>query len=176
MADHDRDAGSRGEEEAPRDPSPTEPTQELRSPGEEPGQLKYGEQADRAYAYIPPTVPDPAGWERESFSDFARRKRRQIIGAGLIGLVVGGLLGGLGVAAFSDDHDDHGRYGVWMRPDHPAHRDFMMPERLESGCYESEEDLYCVVPPPDRVLPAPAPDAPDAPDGENVAPRPVRTG
>ncbi|GAA4909966.1 hypothetical protein HD597_008322 [Nonomuraea thailandensis] len=150
MADHDRDAGSRGEEEAPRDPTPSsEPTQELH----EPAPLKYGEQADRAYTYIPPTQPDPASWEREPspFGDFLRRRRTQVMGAGMAGLLVGGLLGGVTVAALNDVA--HDRHEMWMEAPGWGHHRGWEPRLQGPGCYAGEDHGYCVLPPPAEVLP-----------------------
>ncbi|MFB4265817.1 hypothetical protein [Nonomuraea sp. GTA35] len=153
MADHDRDAGSRGEEEAPRDPTPSsEPTREL----PEPGPLKYGEQADRAYAYIPPTRPNPASWERGSspFGDFLRRRRTQVMSAGMVGLLVGGLLGGVTVAAFNDLAHDHDSHEMWMRaPDRWQQHRGWEPRLRGPGCYTGEDHGYCVLPPAAKRIP-----------------------
>ncbi|MEV0825714.1 hypothetical protein [Nonomuraea rubra] len=181
MADHDRDAGSRGEEEAPRDPTPSsepsqpeqnqtepsrpEPTRELH----EPGPLKYGEQADRASTYLPPTQPNPASWEREQapFGDFLRRRRTQVMGAGLVGLVVGGLLGGVTVAAFSDLAHDHD-HGMRMEAPGWGHHREWGPRLKGPECYESGDGAYCVLEPRGRL-------APDEPP-EYVFPDPTYTG
>jgi hypothetical protein len=151
MADHDRDAGSRGEEEAPRDPTL---------------QLRYGEQADQAYVHIPPTRPSPPDWE-PSFGDYLRRKKSHVMGAGIIGLVVGGLLGGLTVAAFSDPYEDHARYEMGVNePGWAPRGELRGPVRLDHGCFPTEDGtVQCVIPPP----PVMAPDAPDP------APAPTRT-
>ncbi|NJP92188.1 hypothetical protein HCN51_22425 [Nonomuraea sp. FMUSA5-5] len=150
MADHDRDAGSRGEEEAPRDPTPSEPTQEL----QEPGPLKYGEHADRPYTYLPPTQPIPAPGERAAtpFGDFLRRRRTQVTAAGLIGLLVGGILGGVTVAAFNDLREDHGRYDMWTEAPGWSHHRKWGPE-LRMPCYEIDDRGLCVLPPPAEVDP-----------------------
>jgi hypothetical protein len=152
MADHDRDAGSRGEEEAPRDPTPTEPaadsaTRHLHQPGmdPEPGGLKYGEQADRAYAYIPPTTPIPDATERPSpFGDWLRRRKTQVVGAGVLGLVVGALLGGVTVSAFDSLTERHGGYDVYLVPD----QRFLVPPNVHERCRRMAGDFHCVPPPP----------------------------
>ncbi|MEV0379000.1 hypothetical protein [Nonomuraea sp. NPDC050643] len=135
MADHDRDAGSRGEEEAPRDPTRQEPTQELHEPG-----LKYGEQADQPYARIPPTTPIPVAPEDDrSFRGFLRRRRTQVTAAAVFGLVIGGLLGGTVVAAFDGLTERHPRPDVWMELDGwSPHRDFRGPE-----CFRTEDGSSC---------------------------------
>ncbi|SEG56541.1 hypothetical protein SAMN05444920_103199 [Nonomuraea solani] len=149
MADHDRDDGSRGEEEAPRDP-----TQELHEPG-----LKYGEQADQPYARIPPTTPLPADSGHDStFRDFLHRRRTQVTTAGVLGLVIGAMLGGTVVAAFDGLGDRHERHGMWMEHRHGG------PELGEPACYRTEDGAYCapgmhvLVPAPDE--PVQAPEAP----------------
>lgn len=150
MADHDRDAGSRGEEEAPRDPTQ---------------QLRYGEQADQAYVHIPPTQPSPPDWE-PSFGDYLRRKKSQVVGAGIIGLVVGGLLGGMTVAAVSGPREDHGRYDMWVNePGWAPRGELRGPKWLNPGCSRTEDGVQCVVPPPPEVA------VPDLPD---PAPAPTR--
>ncbi|MEQ4718670.1 hypothetical protein [Nonomuraea sp. B19D2] len=122
MADHDREAGSRGEEEAPRDPAPAEETEELHQPrAEGRSRLRYGEPPPGPG--IPPTMlsasPSPPG----SYRDFFRQKQAQILGAGLIGLVLGGLLGGGAVAAISNfTHRDEVRGGAYWNPGRMHHR------------------------------------------------------
>ncbi|TYB67187.1 hypothetical protein FXF51_14935 [Nonomuraea sp. PA05] len=169
MADHDRDAGSRGEEEAPRDPTLSQPTREL----PEPGPLKYGEQADQAYAYIPPTKPNPAPWERESsssFGDYLRRRRTQVMGAGLIGLLVGGLLGGATVAAFNDVAHEGDRYDMFVEePGWGRHRHWG-PELRAPDCYLEEDRGACVLPPYDEIVPD------ESSDSDYLYPEPTYTG
>ncbi|WP_043616109.1 hypothetical protein [Nonomuraea candida] len=197
MADHDRDAGSRGEEEAPRDPTPgqpapTGPTTELPHPpatdephlpaaaepphpaaAEEPGGLKYGEQADRSYAYIPPTTSEPVPETRASaFGAFLRRRRTQVLGAGAIGLAVGGLLGGATVAALYDLARESGaRHEMWRGPG-------WVPPHMEhwgrgSLCHPPrDEDTYCVLLPPRVERPAPGPAA-DPFEQEETIPDPA---
>jgi hypothetical protein len=147
MADHDRDAGSRGEEEAPRDPTPVGPTEELHQPDG----LKYGEQAERAESHIPPAPPDPVPGEQGSaFKAFLRRRRTQVVGAGLAGLIVGGLLGGTTVAAFNDlTRDRFDRMDVWLEPHHRwgPHHDRGLPEGPGRICYRTENDARCAGPP-----------------------------
>lgn len=147
MADHDRDAGSRGDEEAPRGPSPDQPA------------LKYGEQADQAYAEIPPTQPV----DRETPRSGGRRGRKMLIGAGLVGLLAGALIGGVSVAAVNDaDHDhDHGRLDVWY--DLPRRDGFRMHVEPDMSCWFGEADCE-EAPSPPRVPRPPRPDdAPAAP-------------
>ncbi|MEV5894512.1 hypothetical protein [Nonomuraea fuscirosea] len=180
MADHDRDAGSRGEEEAPRDPA-----QDPR----EPAQLRYGEQADRPYADLPPTQPNTSSWEEpptaaaaasSSSEGFFRRRRTQIMAAAIGGLLAGGLLGGLTVASATDhDHDRFETWveheGGWRPPD-----GFRMPGRMDEGCYRSDDEFYCVAPPP-RFDDSDSFDDPDSfdedddEDLETAAPAPTRT-
>ncbi len=142
MADHDRDAGSRGEEEAPRDP-----TQEPR----EPAQLRYGEQANRPYADLPPTQPIASSWEEpppSSSGGFFRRRRTQITAAAVAGLIAGGLLGGLTVASATDH--DHDRFDGWLEHENRwrAPDGLRMPERMNRGCYRTDDAFSCVAPPP----------------------------
>ncbi|SDJ63193.1 hypothetical protein [Nonomuraea jiangxiensis] len=167
MADHDRNVGSRGEEEAPRDPAPagTGDTGDL--PPDD--QLSYGEAPDgptpRSSGYrpgadtIPPGMPGSGGWERESsFRDFFRQKQAQIIGAGLIGLVVGGLLGGgavLFVSSVVERNEMHAPY----RPG----QDFFHP--VEPSCRTTPTGVHCVAPP--LKMPRPVP---------TFVPEPTRTG
>ncbi|MEV4801159.1 hypothetical protein AB0K18_14235 [Nonomuraea sp. NPDC049421] len=146
MADHDRDAGSRGGEEAPRDPSPVQPA------------LKYGEQADQAYAEIPPT--QPVDWETPRSG--GRRGSRVLIGAGLVGLLAGALIGGVSVAAVNDAGHDHGRFDVWY--DMPRPDRFRVHAVPDVSCWERENEVRCSAPSPPRVPRPPRPDdAPAAP-------------
>ncbi|MEU7739550.1 hypothetical protein [Nonomuraea sp. NPDC049158] len=129
MADHDRDAGSRGEEEAPRDPTPGDrpaapsdtETATTRVSGPPPG-------AGWATA-APPPPQRPLPPRYDSFRGFIRLKPTQIIGAGLLGLIIGGILGGSAVAVISGMAlrgdsarifwESRGRY-----PGHLSHPDF----------------------------------------------------
>ncbi|MEV4474982.1 hypothetical protein ACFFR3_02035 [Nonomuraea salmonea] len=146
MADHDRDVGSRGDEEAPRDPSPEQPA------------LKYGEQADQAYAEIPPT--QHADWETPRSG--GRRGRKRLIGAGLVGLLAGALIGGVSVAAVNDADHDHDRFGVrydMSRPDR-----FRIHTVPDVSCWGRENEVRCSAPSPPRVPRPPRPEeAPAAP-------------
>ncbi|MFI6738056.1 hypothetical protein ACIBI9_34465 [Nonomuraea sp. NPDC050451] len=153
MADHDRDAGSRGEEEAPRDPTPAD---ELHEPGE-PSRLKYGE-APPGPGFTMPLAPPR---RPDSYREFFRQKQAQVLGAGLIGLVIGALLGGTAVAVvsgFAHRDEVHGMY--WQEPDRLPRR-FQVPERLESACEEEKDGVSCgwVVPKAPRadIPPAPIP-------------------
>lgn len=104
MADHDRDAGSRGEEEAPRDPTPGEHDGEGRS------RYRYGEAPPGPGYAPPPTMPMAAPSRPGSYREFFRQKQAQVIGAGLVGLALGALLGGGAVAVVSDfGHRDDAR-------------------------------------------------------------------
>lgn len=102
MADHDRDVEPRDEEEASRGSAPS------------------GDQsADTQQSHTVPTAapPPPRG---DGFRDFMRQKTAQIILAGLVGLVVGGLLGGGAVAAISGfvhrgDRYVYDSYPRWQR-------------------------------------------------------------
>ncbi|MFI6709837.1 hypothetical protein ACIBF7_25605 [Nonomuraea sp. NPDC050478] len=104
MADHDRDAGSRGEEEPPRDPNrrDTRPT-------------PYGELGPGPYSG-PGWGPLPAPPAKPTLRDFLRRKQTQVVGAGLAGLVVGGLIGGGAVALTGALWARPGPADSWQRP------------------------------------------------------------
>ncbi|MEO3871907.1 hypothetical protein ABGB18_24090 [Nonomuraea sp. B12E4] len=176
MADHDQNAGSRGEEEAPRDPTPSEGTGGLRQPPEEPGdRLRYGEFLEgpgprsgyRRQQDTMPGVPGPGAREREStFGDFFRQKQAQIIGAGLIGLVVGGLLGGGAVLFVSSVTDRNAPSEARWAPGWGPRQDFHHPGGIVSSCGPRSDGVYCVVPPPigDPLPPV------------TVRPVPTRTG
>ncbi|MEW9547629.1 hypothetical protein [Nonomuraea sp. NPDC050783] len=167
MADHDRDAGSRGEEEAPRDPAPTDAYGAPR--------LKYGELPPKPLDYPTAVYPSSgtagAGWERTSgpFRDRPRGGSARVAGAGLIGLVLGALLGGTAVAVIGDlsgRHDHRVTYGEYRDGDGPQ-RGFMGPRGGVRFCLPDDvapEDgpengpgnggTVCVVPaPPEMGLP-----------------------
>ncbi|MEU6784150.1 hypothetical protein ABZ912_33560 [Nonomuraea angiospora] len=153
MADHDRDAGSRGEEEAPRDPTPED---DLHESGAR-SRLKYGEAPPGPGFTMPPEPPR----HPDSYREFFRQKQAQVLGAGLIGLVIGALLGGTAVAVVSGfGHRDevHGMY--WQEPDRMPRR-FQVPERLDdSACEENGKDqVFCswVVPKAPQSVAPPAP-------------------
>ncbi|MEV1169655.1 hypothetical protein [Nonomuraea sp. NPDC049784] len=166
MADHDREAGSRGEEEAPRDPAPAEETEELHQPGAEGrSRLRYGE-APPGPGFAP-TMPLASPSRPESYRDFFRQKQAQVLGAGLIGLVLGGLLGGGAVAAVSGlTHRDEMRGGVFWEPGF-RHERYLVPAP-GAVCDRGPDGIRC-----DNVAP-PAPAAPVAPSF-SVAPAPVPT-
>ncbi|WP_162795600.1 hypothetical protein [Nonomuraea lactucae] len=66
-------------------------------------------------AQAPPTAP----WEPPKsggFRDFMRQKQAQVIAAGLIGLMVGGLVGGLTVAMASGPADRPDQSATWDSP------------------------------------------------------------
>nr|SBO92961.1 hypothetical protein BN4615_P2475 [Nonomuraea gerenzanensis] len=87
--------------------------------------------------------------------------------AALAGLFVGGLLGGVTVAAFNDLADDGDRYDVWMEaPGWGRHHDWG-PGRMGPECYAGEDHGYCVLPPPAEVEPVPE---------DDLLPEPTYTG
>jgi hypothetical protein len=157
MADHDRDAGSRGEEEAPRDPTPGE------QPPEQRERLSYGDAGDVTY----PQRTVPMSWREEprsdSFRSFIRHKHAQIIGAGLIGLAVGAFLGGSAVAVISNmtHRDDPGRIMFREDPGWGPPQDY----RGGMRCFY-KDGTYCEpqmgpptlppVPPTNTIAPAPS--------------------
>ncbi|MFI6319806.1 hypothetical protein ACIBG8_19890 [Nonomuraea sp. NPDC050556] len=170
MADHDRDAGSRGEEEAPRDPTP-EPSGDVTregpapdSPGpsdpnpdpahdEPPG----GRPSDAAFSADPPagTFRDtahtrPAATPGPTFGDFVRQRHTQIFGAALIGLIVGALLGGIAVAVVSN---------MVHRGDRHVHVHDRVPYwRHDDGCRPVPGGTWCRGFPDDpRIYPMPVP-------------------
>ncbi|MEV4107365.1 hypothetical protein [Nonomuraea sp. NPDC049695] len=160
MADHDREAGSRGEEEAPRDPAPAEET-ENRVAGR--SGLRYGDPPPGPG--IAPTIPVASSSHPGSYRDFFRQKQTQILGAGLIGLFVGGLLGGGAVAAIGNlTHRDEARGGVYWGPGR-MHERFMVPAP-GAVCDRRAGSLWC-----DNVVPAPVPSFSMAPE-----PLPTSTG
>ncbi|MEU7853680.1 hypothetical protein [Nonomuraea sp. NPDC049141] len=119
MADHDRDAGSRGEEEAPRDPTP----------GDRLGHT------ERPAAYAPP--------RSDSFRDFIRQKPAQIIGAGLIGLVIGGVLGGGAVAMISGIVHRHDAPRVyWQNPAWEPYPGYQDCRPVPGGTYCGRQPPY----------------------------------
>jgi hypothetical protein len=147
MADHDRYAGPRGDEEAPRGPNPEW----------QDWQLKYGERADQPYADIPPTQP-MAAWETPDESGRARRRR--IVGVGLAGLLAGVLIGGFTVAAVTDAMPP-GRFGVWYGTPHwLGNGSLVIPKPPKPTCWESGEEVRCTVPQPPRLPSAPDADEP----------------
>ncbi|MGP3954626.1 hypothetical protein ACTWPT_01415 [Nonomuraea sp. 3N208] len=167
MADHDRDAGSRGEEEAPRDPAREEPA----APSNERDTDVYPDQSNMKYGEIPPG-PDPhAGQDHTSaahtmpgsdssyrrtdtsFRDFIRQKPAQIAGAGLIGLVVGALFGGTAVAVVSNLGDRHDRHGVYMQYPDWGPRRLVIPDRLTELCQDTGDDIICEAPFDQRIRP-----------------------
>ncbi|GAA3176076.1 hypothetical protein [Nonomuraea roseoviolacea] len=146
MADHDREVGSRGDEEAPRDPDPgaqPPPSQDATahaSPGWSP----------------PPAAPRPD----TSFRDFLRQKPTQIIGAALIGLIVGGLLGGTAVAlVVGVTH--HDRVVPWgPRFGWDPYQDWEHMPRAYPDCRPAPGGTYCrygaPYPPMPSVVPVPS--------------------
>ncbi|TMR23118.1 hypothetical protein ETD86_09430 [Nonomuraea turkmeniaca] len=167
MADHDRDAGSRGEEEAPRDPAREEPA----APSTERDTDVYPDQSNLKYGEIPPgpgphvgqdytsaahTLPGSDSSYRRadtSFRDFIRQKPAQIAGAGLIGLVLGAMIGGTTVAVVSNLGDRHERHGVYVEyPDWRPKR-FVVPDQLNELCQDTGDDIVCEAPFDMRVRP-----------------------
>lgn len=108
MADHDQAVGPRGEEEASRGPDPESAPPP--PPGPPQGPPSGPPQDSPVFGPPPP---------RDSFATYLRQKHTQIIGAGLIGLLIGGLLGGGAVAILFRvaDHGDRHRVAHWERPD-----------------------------------------------------------
>ncbi|MFF4616727.1 hypothetical protein [Nonomuraea jabiensis] len=98
----------------------------------------------------------------DSYREFFRQKQAQVLGAGIIGLLIGALLGGTAVAVVSGfSHGDEVHRGMyWQEPDRMPRR-FHMPERLDSACEEGKDGVWCswVVPKAPRadVPPAPIP-------------------
>jgi hypothetical protein len=153
MADHDRHSGSRGEEEAPRDPASAESAADTATRrlhlgvDPEPGGLRYGEQADRGYAYIPPTTPLPEPAGRSSFRDFLNRRKTQVVGVGVLGLVAGALLGGITVSAFTSLTERHnGNYR-----DRPPPREIVVPPEIHDWCHRTDTGVRCMLPRPKPV-------------------------
>ncbi|MCF6467149.1 hypothetical protein FAF44_01810 [Nonomuraea sp. MG754425] len=95
------------------------------------------------------------------------------MGAGLIGLLAGGVLGGVTVAALTDLVPDRpARTGLWLEPRGPG---WGPPGR--PGCAPDGDHVRCVVPRPTAAVPD-VPREPEPPDGsvENGDPAPLRTG
>lgn len=239
MADHDRDDGSRGEEEAPRDPTPgssdptlvnphqeppdepsaqspsqeppsgsTDPDPAHVSPAQEPpaessdplhqqpepdprAQGPSAESSDQplheqpgpdpAHAYRVPLGPDPFASSFQeprtprdgSLRDFVRQKHAQVIGAGLIGLIVGGVLGGLAVGLVSGMvHRGGDRYPVmweergWKGGPEPMCRQH--PGGAVECFRERRGEVYPYPYPVPSMFPVPAPT-------QTLAPKPVPT-
>ncbi|MET9342882.1 hypothetical protein [Nonomuraea sp. NPDC003804] len=152
MADHDRAAGPRGEEEAPRGPDPES------APPPASGASQAGPPPPPPPPSPPPPSPPPP--PQETFAGFVRQKHAQIIGAGLIGLLAGGVLGGAAVAILFRvaDHGDRPRTARWE--DHGGHR-FGGPEgyRLEppAECWSTPRGRTCTYPYARPPLPSPMP-------------------
>ncbi|MFG1702970.1 hypothetical protein ACFLIM_07235 [Nonomuraea sp. M3C6] len=173
MADHDRDAGSRGEEEAPRDPtSDTDvfPSDTDVFPGEAHGRLRYGEAPPGpGYPVTAHTMPLGSPPPSDSYRDFFRQKQAQIIGAGLIGLVAGALLGGTAVGVVSSlTHRDDVPRAYWEEPGWGHKRPYPYPERIVPSCRPGPDGVICVAP-PTYMGPKPVPTT-------MVPPPPTRTG
>ncbi|MFI6480044.1 hypothetical protein ACIBH1_19065 [Nonomuraea sp. NPDC050663] len=98
-ADHDRNVGPRGEEEAPRGPAPSTE------------RLTYGELPPEAPLDHVDDQPEPAAPR-----SVLRRRDFQLIGAGVAGLVLGVLLGGSLVAALDDRGDREHPSVRWHGP------------------------------------------------------------
>lgn len=121
MADHDHDAGSRGGKDAPRDPSRHDAPMSY-------GDLGPGPYSGPGWSTPPPPPPRP------SLGDHLRRKQVQIAGAALAGLIVGGVLGGAAVAAWSRPH----QMTFWDRQ--PS---WMDRPRGEPACFEADGRIIC---------------------------------
>ncbi|HEX4813957.1 MAG TPA: hypothetical protein VFV66_14525 [Nonomuraea sp.] len=109
MVDHDRDGGSRGSEDVPRDPAPGGPVDGGAHPRPRSG----------------------------SFRDFLRRKPAQLVGAGLVGLFAGALIGGGAVALVNDLNDRH---------HHDVARHFLGRDGRPAMCHRSADEMYCELP------------------------------
>ncbi|MFI6604607.1 hypothetical protein ACIBHX_51000 [Nonomuraea sp. NPDC050536] len=143
MADHDREVGPRDEEEASRGPAPSG----AQSAGAEESHTMPGAAGRTA----PP--PPPRG---DGFRDFMRQKTAQIILAGLIGLVVGGLLGGGAVAVISGFVHRGDRYVYDYYPRWQRFRDDCGPGPC-SYRYPPPYVQRWQAPPPPTVTPIPKP-------------------
>ncbi|SEM18272.1 hypothetical protein [Nonomuraea pusilla] len=165
MTDHDREAGSRGEEEVPRDPT-------SRDTREQPAGLRYGEGAGAQDDVHPSAASGRAGRDRHdaedpedpedseifryrhdpygeprSFRAFLRQRHAQIIGAGLAGLVAGAVLGGTAVAALDGrGHRDHGGWEHTRMEQWPS---LVGP----SACLRTEGEMRCRLRVPEEAPP-----------------------
>ncbi|MEV4161730.1 hypothetical protein [Nonomuraea dietziae] len=145
MADHDHADGPRGEEEAPRGPDPESAPPPASAP-------------------LPPRPAPPA--HSDGFAAFVRQKYTQIIGAGLIGLLIGAILGGGAVAVLHRIADRHPaqwqspmRYG-WQQP---------------GECWYTPGGRTCAYPYPYPVYPAHPPTVPLPGPSKTRVPTPVPT-
>lgn len=135
-----------------------------------------------------PPPPPPPPRQDSSFRDFVRQKPAQIIGAGLIGLVIGGLLGGTAVALVAGV-THHDRASHWDdRPRWGPYRDWERHPGVHPNCRPVPGGTYCrdaapfppgptapMIPPtpvPTMSLPPTSP--PTAPPP--ITPTPTRTG
>lgn len=151
MTDHDRDTGSRGEE-PPRDPSRRHPAEQPRTEnlasGPPPVGMPYGgpePYTGPGWGPLPPLSPKP------TFLDFLRRKRTQVVGAGLAGLVVGGIIGGGAVALTGALAERPGPHTPWDRPYFQDRPGRMPPDERGPHCYQTEGRVIC------ELAPAPLP-------------------
>ncbi|WP_219462684.1 hypothetical protein [Nonomuraea rhizosphaerae] len=130
------------------------------------------------------TMPGRAwgGWEAppprgDSWREFFRQRPAQILGAGLIGLIIGGVLGGGSVALVAGlSHRGEDRFVYWEHrgfPDYPGYNNCR-------GPYCNWERPYggIPMPQPSVVLPSMAPASPvptTVPSPESAAPKPSKS-
>ncbi|WP_049561174.1 hypothetical protein [Nonomuraea sp. SBT364] len=194
MADHDRDAGSRGDEEAPRDPNrpeghaetlrnAAEDTQVLPDPSPDPAHAigPAAPAAPSGHPVSPPVRPVPPPPQPGTFRDFVRQKPAQIIGAGLLGLLAGVLIGALAVVmltawadhrAGSRDHSgwDHPRWGdSRVHPGYPGYPGFHECRPVPGGMFCGPAGRPGLAPSPTMPPPKPVPSV-------TVTAIPTRTG
>ncbi|MFI7451702.1 hypothetical protein ACIBQX_29695 [Nonomuraea sp. NPDC049714] len=122
-----------------------------------------------------PRPPEPGSWR-----DFVRQKPAQIIGAGLIGLIVGCLIGGSAVLLIGS-LTSHDAYRSWERPAldrryGPLQPDYRAPHH--PACRPVPGGTYCRHPAP---YPMPLPSdgssiSPPKPTPTLATPVPTRTG
>jgi hypothetical protein len=112
-----------------------------------------------------PRPPEAGSWR-----DFARQKPAQIIGAGLIGLILGCLIGGTAVLLIGGI-TSRASYGDWQRPGMERHHGRLQPDYRAPrypDCRPVPGGIYCRQPAP---YPMPFPS-----DGSSISPpRPAPT-
>lgn len=112
-----------------------------------------------------PRPPEAGSWR-----DFARQKPAQIIGAGLIGLILGCLIGGTAVLLIGGI-TSRASYGDWERPGMERHHGRLQPDYRAPrypDCRPAPGGIYCRQPAP---YPMPFPS-----DGSSISPpRPAPT-